>query len=371
MTWEQVTKRLGSILGIPVDIVQMSRKKWRNVSGKKGSDESNSISILGNSVIDVSNTYLLLSEGQQNVTVMKISSGNLSESERKLVELQVELMLEMKTDASVNVLEEKLSELQNWINRQFQQGNIQQELPDHFSTFPQLYTRQIPILMVCELPGSDQIHYEEANRLFASFFEEQEIMLLPLQEREWLILAPERIMSASSQEMNDEEPMEELLSSVCLGLHEMVATEWIGECHFSIYPPIVPAKHLMKAISMMREAVQLGKKYRMTSNVHLPWRLHLEKMLELIPQKDKNELLEQILGQVDHVLDVEMLSTLEHFFELGCNVSDTAKKLYIHRNTLLYRLDKFKQETGLDVRMFNDAVLVKIAMLLYKVTKRQ
>jgi len=56
---------------------------------------------------------------------------------------------------------------------------------------------------------------------------------------------------------------------------------------------------------------------------------------------------------------------------LDCNVSETAKKLYIHRNTLLYRLDKFKQETGLDVRTFNDAVLVKIALLLYKVTKRK
>ena len=67
----------------------------------------------------------------------------------------------------------------------------------------------------------------------------------------------------------------------------------------------------------------------------------------------------------------ETMTTLEQFFQLDCNVSETAKKLYIHRNTLLYRLDKFKQETGLDVRTFNNAVLVKIAMLLYKVTKRK
>ncbi|CRF29116.1 transcriptional regulator%2C CdaR [Mycobacterium tuberculosis] len=69
--------------------------------------------------------------------------------------------------------------------------------------------------------------------------------------------------------------------------------------------------------------------------------------------------------------DPETMTTLEHFFQLDCNVSETAKKLYIHRNTLLYRLDKFKQETGLDVRTFHHAVLVKIAMLLYKVTKRK
>ncbi|MNC73523.1 Purine catabolism regulatory protein [compost metagenome] len=81
--------------------------------------------------------------------------------------------------------------------------------------------------------------------------------------------------------------------------------------------------------------------------------------------------MDHILRGIDHVLDQEMLSTLENFFALDCNVSETAKKLYIHRNTLLYRLDKFKQETGKDVRTFNDAVLVKTALLLYKVTKRK
>ncbi|WP_420871911.1 helix-turn-helix domain-containing protein [Cohnella rhizosphaerae] len=56
---------------------------------------------------------------------------------------------------------------------------------------------------------------------------------------------------------------------------------------------------------------------------------------------------------------------------MDCNVSETAKRLFIHRNTLLYRLDKLKQEAGLDVRSFNDAILVRLLMLLYKVTKRK
>ncbi|MNO00327.1 Leucine-rich protein [compost metagenome] len=53
------------------------------------------------------------------------------------------------------------------------------------------------------------------------------------------------------------------------------------------------------------------------------------------------------------------------------NLNDSAAALYIHRNTLLYRLDKIKQETGADVRSFGDAAIVKLAMLLYKVTKRK
>jgi DNA-binding PucR family transcriptional regulator len=99
--------------------------------------------------------------------------------------------------------------------------------------------------------------------------------------------------------------------------------------------------------------------------------LRLEKLLHLLPERDRTKFLEQVLKGADHVLDAETQTTLEQFFALDCNVSETAKKLYVHRNTLLYRLDKFKNETGLDVRTFSDAVLVRIALLLYKVTKRK
>ena len=97
----------------------------------------------------------------------------------------------------------------------------------------------------------------------------------------------------------------------------------------------------------------------------------MEKLLYVIPETEKNLFINQVFKRNDPVLEREMLSTLESFFDLECNVSETAKILYIHRNTLLYRLDKFKQETGLDVRSFNDAVLIRIAVLLYKFTKRQ
>jgi carbohydrate diacid regulator len=97
----------------------------------------------------------------------------------------------------------------------------------------------------------------------------------------------------------------------------------------------------------------------------------LERLLNTIPEAQRAKFVEQALKRTDVFLEPEILTTLETFFALDCNVSETAKKLYIHRNTLLYRLDKLKQETELDVRLFRDAVLVKIILLLYKVTKRK
>jgi len=65
-------------------------------------------------------------------------------------------------------------------------------------------------------------------------------------------------------------------------------------------------------------------------------------------------------------LDQETMSTIQKFFENNLNVSETSRQLYIHRNTLVYRLDKIQKITGLDLRMFDDAIVFKVAMLVNK-----
>ena len=62
----------------------------------------------------------------------------------------------------------------------------------------------------------------------------------------------------------------------------------------------------------------------------------------------------------------EMIHTIEKFFENSLNLSETARQLYIHRNTLIYRLDKVQRIIGLDLRAFDDAVTFKMMMLLGK-----
>ncbi len=63
-------------------------------------------------------------------------------------------------------------------------------------------------------------------------------------------------------------------------------------------------------------------------------------------------------------LDQETVSTIQKFFENNLNVSETARQLYVHRNTLVYRLDKIQKLTGLDIRMFDNAIIFKVAMLV-------
>ena len=60
----------------------------------------------------------------------------------------------------------------------------------------------------------------------------------------------------------------------------------------------------------------------------------------------------------------ETLTTINKFFETNLNVSETSRQLYVHRNTLVYRLEKLEKSTGLDIRKFDDALTFKIAMMV-------
>ncbi len=70
-------------------------------------------------------------------------------------------------------------------------------------------------------------------------------------------------------------------------------------------------------------------------------------------------------GSIDD-LDEETMITIKKFFENNLNVSETARKLYVHRNTLVYRLDKIQKITGMDLRTFDHAIIFKVAMMVKK-----
>ena len=71
-------------------------------------------------------------------------------------------------------------------------------------------------------------------------------------------------------------------------------------------------------------------------------------------------------------LDSEMIRTIDVFLKCGLNLSDAARELYIHRNTLIYRLDKIQKYTTYDIREFYSAVLFKIVFFLWKqINKKQ
>lgn len=123
---------------------------------------------------------------------------------------------------------------------------------------------------------------------------------------------------------------------------------------------------LSMSFSQAMTAVRMRNAVDSKGDVHSFKEYILIKMLEDLPKYKLNESLEMLLdtGAKEIFSDGEMINTAEEFLENSLNVSETSRKLYLHRNTLTYRLDKIEKATGLNIRKFSDAVTFRLITIL-------
>ena len=113
------------------------------------------------------------------------------------------------------------------------------------------------------------------------------------------------------------------------------------------------------------EALDLGKRFRRPGPVYVYGRQALERVAEGMPPALRESLRRQFLPEGEKaVMTDEIRDTAEHFFEADLNLSVAARQMFVHRNTLTYRLDRIQRETGLDLRRFSDAVIFRLLMML-------
>lgn len=111
--------------------------------------------------------------------------------------------------------------------------------------------------------------------------------------------------------------------------------------------------------------INLAKKYNLSLKIFAPNSLLFEKIMDNLKDEAKTKMLVDFNDGFSK-LDEDMIKTVEIFFKFDLNLSEAAKGLYVHRNTLIYRLDKIQKYTGYDIRKFNDAILFKIAFFIWK-----
>lgn len=116
-----------------------------------------------------------------------------------------------------------------------------------------------------------------------------------------------------------------------------------------------------------RRAMEVGRTFRPDGTLFVFRDLVMERFLTDIPRELGGRYHSILFNRkTSRLFNEEMLHTIQMFFEKDLNLSDTARQLYIHRNTLVYRLDKVQRQTGLDLRKFDDAVTFKLLLLLGK-----
>jgi DNA-binding PucR family transcriptional regulator len=113
------------------------------------------------------------------------------------------------------------------------------------------------------------------------------------------------------------------------------------------------------------ECMALGKKFGIKDKIFSSSGMLFEKIVYNVSDRVKEELNTKFADKFN-LFDSEMINTIEEFVNCGLNISDAARKLYIHRNTLIYRLDKIYKDTGFDIRNFKEATVFIIAFLVWK-----
>ena len=99
-------------------------------------------------------------------------------------------------------------------------------------------------------------------------------------------------------------------------------------------------------------------------------RLGIGRLIYQLPVNLCKIFIEEIFGDnVPYDMEEETLTTINKFFENNLNVSETSRQLFIHRNTLVYRIEKLQKSTGLDIRVFDDALTFKIALMVVSYMK--
>ena len=128
----------------------------------------------------------------------------------------------------------------------------------------------------------------------------------------------------------------------------------------------------VQSYGQAENALKISEIFNSQNLVHSYKEFMLYKMLEdLPPSKLANYYNTLADGDAKTVFsDEDLLNTAEEFLENNLNVSETARKLYMHRNTLTYRLDKIERATGLNIRNFSDAITFRLCNLLYKLLNK-
>lgn len=164
--------------------------------------------------------------------------------------------------------------------------------------------------------------------------------------------------------LSEEEGMEQLTEEANV-LVDMLNTEAMIKVRVSYGTVVKEMKEVSKSYKEATMALDVGRIFFMEKSV-IPYNsLGIGRLIYQLPMSLCELFIKEVFGdkRLDD-LDDELLMTIELFFENSLNIAATAAALYAHRNTLVYRLGKIKKLTGLDIRVFEDALTLKLALMV-------
>jgi carbohydrate diacid regulator len=209
------------------------------------------------------------------------------------------------------------------------------------------------VFLVRQLERSDVAALEVIQNLFP---DRQRDFVLSVSETDIVVI----------KELTREERPEDIIT-VAEEIEAAVKSELLVRTVIGIGTTAYHLRELADRYKEAQVAIEVGKVFDTEKSIINYENLGIGRIIYQLP----TTLCEMFLSEVFkknpiEALDADTLETINKFFENNLNVSETSRKLYVHRNTLVYRLEKIKKITGLDLREFDHAIVFKVAMMVKK-----
>ncbi len=161
------------------------------------------------------------------------------------------------------------------------------------------------------------------------------------------------------------EKQAEQMASVASTVVDMMNTEAMANVRVAYGNPVRHLKDVSKSYKEAKMAMDVGKIFYIERKIVSYATLGIGRLIYQLPVSLCRLFVKEIFGDsIPEELDEETLTTIHKFFDNNLNVSETSRQLFVHRNTLVYRIEKLQKATGLDIRVFDDAMTLEIALMV-------
>ncbi len=162
------------------------------------------------------------------------------------------------------------------------------------------------------------------------------------------------------------------LEEIGKNMIDVINTEGMEDAYLSFGIPAEELSLLPRSYEEAWIAMKAGRIFFREKHVISYDRLGIGRLIYSLPMPLCRQFLGEVFAQADPgALDEEALTTIRQFFEDSLNVAETARHLYIHRNTLVYRLDKIQKGLGLNIRNFDDAMMLRLGLMVYEYVREK
>lgn len=187
------------------------------------------------------------------------------------------------------------------------------------------------------------------------FSDEKNIHIVPISENQAVLLYPYK----------SEDSFKEQMTEVCHIIVDTLNTEALISVKISCGPPNHHLTRISTSYEQALTALNIGKRFHLEQSIFFYDELGIDRLVYHLPERVCEDFLNEVWkNKIPTNLDPELSSLINCFLQNNLNIAETARQLHMHRNTLIYRIEKIESQTNLDIRHFEDAMTLKLAFMI-------